>query len=290
MKHSKVDNNYDKKLISELEKGAQYERYIETAFNNITDKERIPSTPDKIIEENRDIDPLLLQTNLATNNLKEIVPATSPALIKLIIEELKANDDLLDFNKYFKIFKKVTGTTKIRTIDQFKAYWNQFSEQELGEKLRIEPVTNITMGDVARSFDIAGLESMSNEDLDDIFKKTLEEANKTTIDKIITFKYVTAKNTLSNPITLTNKDGIISFEPLPRKTKGRNQIQANNDIKIRYILKHQNPMLKVNNLKVNWTGPPAMSSESSLMRETTGSGLLRSSTDLKKKLVHTLYH
>lgn len=272
----------NKKAIGELEDGAEYEKYIETAFKKVSKKETIPATQIDIIDTSSD----RLQNNITKSNLKEIITG-GPALIGQIADEIRSVDgDFIEFNKYFPTFKKALPY-KIKNIEQFRSDWTLFKEQQLGRNLSPNTIYETPINEE----DITDLENMSNEDLDKKFREVLVVREKKTVDNIQFIRYNTSKGALSKPLELINKDGIISFKPIPMDSsitgKGNEIIRINN-AKIRYIYGVTNPYANTTTLKVRWNGSGSGSKGKEVVAAAVGSGLDQL-LSLKKKSVHFRY-
>lgn len=258
-------------VLKELSEGAKYDNYIKTAFKDV--KTKSPKRPEEEIDE--EIGNERLQITLTKNNLKQIISGTS--LINNIVNYLIEINNLIDFNKYFNIFKN-TIQSKIKTLNKFKEDWILFQSQELGEQLTTQPI----IIDTKKVLPIypSNLEyynNMSTLEIDNHFRKLLEESTGLPINEINTFRYPTTKiennkPKLSQPIEIKeNNEGIIEFK-IPAQTKGINKEAKINNIKIRTILYIAEPNISFHNLVVDWK--PSIE----------GSGLFK-----KKKLVRIIF-
>jgi hypothetical protein len=288
---------------NELRAGADYDKFIETAFKHISQKEIVPRRIDLPEEIDAATDEYRLQANIARENLRTIIRG-QPALINLIIEELKANNDLNSFNKYFNTFKKAVG--RITSITSFIRDWNLFQKEEIGQQLELIP--EVTIKGIET---ISDMEKMSSQELDKLFREAVEKKEGKDISLVKGIQYVKSDNTLSNTLMLKNKDGIIEFDPIPTDTSVKDKQAKINNVKIRYIYKANNPNMNMRGLKVRWqppipttaeaqTGvpllPPIPSSErrKRSMSVSTGTGLLKNDKGIlfkkKQELVRTKYH
>lgn len=251
--------------MQELRAASDYENIINTAFKQLK-KQVIPMGIEQsnIIykEEDEpellDKDPLILQKNIADTNLKKIIDG--PSLINVIKEQLTNKNEISDFNKNFNIFQKAIGSKKIRNINTFDFFWNEFQKQQLGKELtpdifQPEDIQNI-IGLVPSTQRVNELEKLSNETLNDIFKKSLEEHYNKSLDKIINFQYPLKKPKLelSNTIKLDKSDlNNITFS-LAGVKEGNTKEQKINNIKIRFIIYNEFPKTNFKLLNTNWVG------------------------------------
>lgn len=256
--------------IKELQAGANYEKFLETEFALIPKKKSILLPQPETVE--RSTDTLRLQTNIAKNNLKEL--GIGPGLVNEIIEELKlVSGDLSEFNKYFPTFKKSTSSMSIKNIKDFKDDWDLFKNQRIGIEIQqITTPASLTLLQ-ERKYTIEELQSMSTQDIDQLFRTYLMTEKKTTIDNIDTFKYMKSGNQMSGEMKLYNKGTIITLTGTGIKKGDTPAIF--NPIKIKYIYTQMYPDSKPLK-KVDWEGPKIV---------TTGEGIRGSSRALgfKKK-------
>lgn len=259
--------------LEELKNAADYEKYINIQFMNLPKEETLPIPQDEVITPSNA--PMRLQINLTKANLKEII--SSPGLINNIVEELKKNEiDLIDFNKYFPIFKR-TLVGKIKTSDQFMKDWNLFKTQKLGEQLT--PIALVTTLPSSKNALIDKLNKMSTEELDAEFRKAVERTTREPFNEVNEVIYKgKGKGKIAQRIELYNKDTITSFTPAPLRFTDKKDVINQNEKKVVYIARSIDPNIDLTGMG-KWTGSTSSNVE-------TGFGL-----PLKKNiLVATKYH
>lgn len=241
-----------KQALKELSDAAAYERLLGDAYKKVSLKEVIPL---KQQEEFNFEDDLKLQQNLTKNNLNTLFQ-NQPALVNQIIQYIIDTDgDLVEFNKYFNTFKTSIAGIRIRSIEDFQKVWNQFKSQRLGIELAITPEVIFQ----PNTLTIPELERKTNEELDNLFKQALVNAEKKPLSEIKNFRYQT-KTSLSKLINIKPMtDGTLTLDPIPTESNAKTDLQRINTAKIRYIYKANNPNASMR-INVLWREPSARAS------------------------------
>jgi hypothetical protein len=270
-------------MISELEQQAKLDRYISTAFKNANIAQQTPIEQtiriddiDLDLDDDKKrkeiIEPLRLQLELAKSNLQG-VSNDIPSILSYLS---KNESDLNYFNKYITSFKRIIPQSGVSS-GQFISLLNKFKASDIGRKVEI-PSTTIIQSEKPVKMTIKGYESLSNEDLDKLFRQVFIKKENRLPEEGDYITYITTEGKRSQPSKISNVKGIIYIQST--------NMSNNNNRKIRYIIEELNPEITFNSkTKINWRGQGSSSSSDIKPQvvPTEGSGLIfKKKTFLKK--------
>ena len=251
-------------MINELSNASKYEQLLQQEYNKVK-RNIIPRAEQLQTDE----DAQRLEINLARNKALEIA---SPDLANQIVNDLKITEaEILNYVKYADLFKAALGGRKIQSVQQFRDNWDLFKKQEIGKKLEIAPEVIINPEEIELTGTIAKLQEASNEALDRAFRAAIKKLTGKEIKDVNVIEYPKYNGEMS-VMTLKNKDGIISFDPIPTDPKVKDPMTKINNVKIRYIYYSQDPKDKKRKIrvKVQWIGSSAISSSSAVVSPDLG--------------------